>query len=132
MMMSNHVHLLVQDTGNDAIPRSMQLMAGRVGQAYHQRKQRNGAFWKDRYHATAFDADTHLVRCVTNIDMPEFYLVFAKYGSPYLQSSLVNPWFVVCAASGCRVSCPVSQQQRIIARLGQIGCLFFLYSAPTN
>jgi len=66
---SNHVHLLVQDTGNNAIPQSMQLIAGRVGQAYNQRKQRKGAFWEDRYHATAVDTDAHLARCLTYIDM---------------------------------------------------------------
>lgn len=66
---SNHVHLLVQDTGNDAIPRSMQLIAGRVGQAYNQRKKRKGAFWEDRYHATAVDTDEYLARCLTYIDM---------------------------------------------------------------
>ena len=66
---SNHIHLLVQDTGNDAIPKSMQLIAGRVGQAYNQRKQRKGAFWEDRYHATAVDTDTHLARCLTYIDL---------------------------------------------------------------
>lgn len=66
---SNHVHLLVQDTGNDAIPRSMQLIAGRVAQAYNQRKHRKGAFWEDRYHATAVDIDEHLARCLTYVDM---------------------------------------------------------------
>ena len=66
---SNHIHLLVQDTGNDAIPRSMQLIAGRVAQAYNQRKQRKGAFWEDRYHATAVDTDEHLARCLTYVDM---------------------------------------------------------------
>jgi putative transposase len=69
MVTSNHIHLLVQDTGNQAIPRSMQLIAGRVGQAYNQRKVRKGAFWEDRYHATAVDTDEHLARCLTYIDM---------------------------------------------------------------
>jgi putative transposase len=31
----------------------MQLIAGRTGQAYNNRKKRKGAFWEDRYHATA-------------------------------------------------------------------------------
>jgi len=31
----------------------MQLIAGRTAQQYNRRKTRNGAFWKDRYHATA-------------------------------------------------------------------------------
>ena len=54
MVTSNHVHLLVVDGGQrDTIPRSIQLIAGRTGQEYNQRKNRNGAFWEDRYHATA-------------------------------------------------------------------------------
>src|SRR3972149_5110569 len=51
---SNHIHLLVVDDGDrDVIPRSMQLVAGRSGQEFNQRKDRKGAFWEDRYHATA-------------------------------------------------------------------------------
>ncbi len=49
MVTSNHVHLLIVDGGErDTIPRSMQLIAGRTGQEYNQRKNRNGAFWEDR------------------------------------------------------------------------------------
>jgi len=69
MVTSNHIHLLVHDTGKDVIPKSMQLIAGRVAQSYNQRKQRKGAFWEDRYHATAVDTDEHLARCLTYIDM---------------------------------------------------------------
>jgi putative transposase len=56
---SNHVHLLVKDTGEDAIAQSMQLIAGRTAQEYNERKNRHGAFWEDRYHATAIEADEH-------------------------------------------------------------------------
>lgn len=69
MVTSNHVHLLVKDTGQDVIPRSMQLIAGRTAQLYNQRKQRKGAFWEDRYHATAVQSDSHLLRCLVYIDM---------------------------------------------------------------
>lgn len=45
MVTSNHIHLLVADGDNrDVIPKSMQLIAGRTGQEYNQRKYRNGAF----------------------------------------------------------------------------------------
>jgi len=51
---SNHIHLLVLDGGErEIIPRSMQLVAGRTAQEFNQRKKRKGAFWEDRYHATA-------------------------------------------------------------------------------
>ena len=69
MVTSNHVHLLIADTGKrDVIPRSMQLVAGRTGQEYNQRKNRKGAYWQDRYHATAVEDGNHLARCMVYID----------------------------------------------------------------
>lgn len=44
---SNHIHLLVMDTGKNAIPASMQLVAGRTAQEYNLRKKRKGAYWED-------------------------------------------------------------------------------------
>jgi REP element-mobilizing transposase RayT len=69
MVTSNHVHLLVRDTGPDVIAKSMQLIAGRTAQDYNQRKNRQGAFGEDRYHATAIEADEHLHRCLVYIDL---------------------------------------------------------------
>ena len=69
MITSNHVHLLILDGGNDVIARSMQLVAGRTAQQYNRRKARQGAFWEDRYHATAIQTDAHLQRCLVYIDM---------------------------------------------------------------
>jgi putative transposase len=66
---SNHIHLLVVDTGKDVISKSMQLAAGRTGQEYNQRKNRNGAFWEDRYHATIVQTNDHLLRCMVYIDL---------------------------------------------------------------
>lgn len=69
MVTSNHVHLLVVDDGDrDVIPSSMQLVAGRTGQEYNQRKDRKGAYWEDRYHATAVESGDHLARCMVYID----------------------------------------------------------------
>ena len=66
---SNHIHLLVQDTGKNEIPLSLQLIAGRVAQEFNKRKGRKGAFWEDRYHATAIATDQHLARCIIYIDL---------------------------------------------------------------
>ncbi len=66
---SNHIHLLVRDQGRGEIARSMQLVAGRTAQAYNARKQHHGAFWEDRYHATAVETGEHLARCVVYIDL---------------------------------------------------------------
>jgi putative transposase len=69
MVTSNHIHLLVVDDGDRAvIPNSMQLVAGRVGQEFNQRKVRKGAYWEDRYHATAVESGEHLARCMAYLD----------------------------------------------------------------
>jgi len=69
MITCNHVHLLIKDTGSNVIAESMQLIAGRTAQEYNQRKGKQGAFWEDRYHATAVQADEHLHRCLIYIDL---------------------------------------------------------------
>ena len=66
---SNHIHLLVLDEKEDVIPKSIQLIAGRTGREYNQRKKRRGAFWEDRYHATAVDTSIYLIQCLTYIDL---------------------------------------------------------------
>ena len=70
MATSNHIHLLVFDRAErEVIPKSMQLVAGRTGQEYNQRKKRKGAFWEDRYHATAVETSQHLIQCLVYMDL---------------------------------------------------------------
>lgn len=69
MVTRNHVHLIVKDMGEQEIARSMQLIAGRTAQEFNKRKNRRGAFWQDRYHATAIESGEHLRRCMVYIDM---------------------------------------------------------------
>ena len=67
---SNHIHLLVFDEkGRDVIPNSIKLVAGRTAQEYNIRKKRKGAFWEDRYHATALESEEHLFKCLTYIGL---------------------------------------------------------------
>jgi putative transposase len=66
---SNHIHLLVEDTNQHVIAKSLQLIAGRTAQEYNQRKQHKATVWEDRYHATAFASGQHLLRCLVYIDM---------------------------------------------------------------
>lgn len=70
MVTSNHVHLLAMDNGGrNVIPDSIKLAAGRTGQEYNVRKNRKGAFWEDRYHATAVEKNRYLRKCITYIDL---------------------------------------------------------------
>jgi putative transposase len=67
---SNHIHLLVVGgKQRDVIPNSIKLIAGRTGQEFNQRKSRKGAFWEDRYHATAVESGDHLFKCLVYIDL---------------------------------------------------------------
>lgn len=52
---------MVDEGDRDVIPKSMQLVAGRTGQEYNQRKCRKGGFWEDRYHATAVERGALLI-----------------------------------------------------------------------
>lgn len=72
MVTSNHVHLIVFDSptqGRNSIVRSLQRTQSLTGQTYNRRKKRKGAFWEDRYNATAVDSVTHLFRCLTYVDL---------------------------------------------------------------
>jgi putative transposase len=67
---SNHIHLVVASPKNrESIPKAMQLVAGRTAQEYNRRKGRKGAFWQDRYHATAIETGKHLWRCLVYLDL---------------------------------------------------------------
>lgn len=66
---SNHIHLLVYNDKTNIIPKAVQLLAGRTGRQYNLRKSRKGAFWEDRYHATAVATGNHLIRCMVYIDL---------------------------------------------------------------
>ena len=59
----------VQDIQKNAISKSMQLISGRIAQEYNQRKTRKGAFWEDRYFATAVCSAGHLFKCLVYIDL---------------------------------------------------------------
>lgn len=47
----------------------MQLIEARTAQPFNRRKARGGAFWEDRYHATAVETGEHLARCLVYIDL---------------------------------------------------------------
>ena len=87
MVTSNHIHLLaLNGVERDTIPRSIQLIAGRTGQEYNQRKNRNGAFWEDRYHATAVQTNEHLIKCITYIDLNMVRAGVAKHPQEWIHS----------------------------------------------
>jgi putative transposase len=88
MVTSNHIHLLVSDNGDEeTIPKSVQLIAGRTGQQYNQRKRRTGAFWEDRYHATAVECDEHRMQCMIYIALNMVRAGVVRYPDQWPYSS---------------------------------------------
>jgi len=66
----NHIHLLAFDKKpGSSISSSMQLTAGQTAQTFNAVHSRRGAFWEDRYHATAVQTGDHLLRCICYIDL---------------------------------------------------------------
>ena len=65
----NHIHLLVRDQGRGEIAAGTQLREGCAAQRFNRHKARGGAFWADRYHATAVETGTHLARCLVYVDL---------------------------------------------------------------
>ena len=53
----------------EVLPKSLQLAAGKTAQEYNRRKNRKGAYWEDRYHATAIETGEHFFRCLIYIDL---------------------------------------------------------------
>ncbi len=84
---SNHIHLLVVDDGDrEVIPQAIQLVTGRTAQEYNLRKHRTGAFWEDRYHATAIESGEHLLRCMVYIDLNMVRAGVVKHPSEWIFS----------------------------------------------
>ena len=73
----------------------MQLVAGRTAQEYNRRKERKGAFWEDRYHATAVDTEGYLSRCMVYIDLNMVRAGVVKHPSEWSMSGyheIQNPF----------------------------------------
>lgn len=70
MITANHIHILIMDGHEECcIADSMQLVSGRMASEYNKRNNRSGAFWGDRYHATAVQENKHLFNCMMYMDM---------------------------------------------------------------
>jgi putative transposase len=73
---------VADDKSRNVIPDSIKLIAGRTGQEFNQRKARKGAYWEDRYHATAIEDGDHLIKCIVYEAGESFQLKEVQY--PYI------------------------------------------------
>ncbi len=108
---SNHIHLLVIDGDAEVIPKSLQLVAGKTAQEFNRRKNRKGAFWEDRYHATAIETGEHLLKCLVYID-----LNMVRNGVVSHPSSWIHGGYNEIQEPPCRYS--LIDRERLIACCG--------------
>jgi putative transposase len=66
---SNHVHLIAYADELGQIARLMQSAAGEFARDYNRRKNRSGAFWEGRYHATMIDSGEYLWECLKYVEL---------------------------------------------------------------
>lgn len=57
---------------------------------YNRRKDRKGAFWEDRYHATAVEQGEHLAQCLVYIDLNMVRAGVVKHPEEYRHSAFVE------------------------------------------
>jgi len=69
MVTGNHVHLLVWAKRARAVSDAMHFLQGTVAGDYNRRTEREGAFWRGRYHPTLVESGSHLSRCLFYIDL---------------------------------------------------------------
>ncbi|MBI4179263.1 transposase [bacterium] len=60
-LMTNHVHLLLQDVRGGGLPPAMQRLQGGYAQAWNGRCRRTGHVFGARYHAEPVETESHLV-----------------------------------------------------------------------
>jgi len=66
---SNHVHLIITADNGEDISKALRYLNGRMGQYYNMEKEKEGAFWGDRFHATRIQNGAHLGKCFFYIDL---------------------------------------------------------------
>jgi len=60
-LMTNHLHLLVQDARGGGLPFAMQKIQGGFAQAWNRRRRRSGHVWGERYYPEPVESDEHLI-----------------------------------------------------------------------
>ena len=66
---SNHVHLLLWVPRMADLSAMMHWLQGTYARDYNLRKNREGAFWRGRFHPTLVQSGSHLSRCLFYLDL---------------------------------------------------------------
>jgi putative transposase len=124
---SNHVHLLAVSDRPGELGRMMQDVAGEAAQSYNRRKNRSGAFWSDRYHATMVDTGAHLWACLRYIDLNMVRAGVVQHPAEW-------PWTGWHEIMGLRRRYRLVDVERLLTRAGggTVESFRYRYSAMIN
>jgi len=67
-LMPNHVHLVVQPTSADGMPRALRAVHCQYAQRIHRMRAVNGHLWQGRYHSCALDA-AHFLNAIRYVEL---------------------------------------------------------------
>jgi REP element-mobilizing transposase RayT len=99
---SNHVHLLAYAERLDQIATCMQQAGGQFARDYNRRKQRRGAYWEGRYHATMIDSGEYLWECLIYVELNMVRCGKVRHPREWAWSGYKELMGIVVAASGQR------------------------------
>lgn len=69
VLMTNHVHLLLQSSTVQGIPWLMQHLGSSYARYFNISQQRTGALFEGRYHASIIDSERYLLACYRYIEL---------------------------------------------------------------
>ena len=69
VLMTNHVHLLVQPRAPGAIPRTLQSVGRRFVPYVNSRQKRSGTIWERRHHASLILSERYIAVCHAYIEL---------------------------------------------------------------
>ncbi len=87
VLMTNHVHLLINPQEAQSIGKAMQLLGRYYVQYYNYNYQRTGTLWEGRHKATLIDSEAYLLTCMRYIELNPVRAGMVTHPSEYPWSS---------------------------------------------
>lgn len=94
-IMTNHLHLLIQDVTGTGMSSAMHRLQGEYAQAWNKRYRRSGTIYERRFHAKPVEDDSYLLSAA----------IYIHANPPEPHS---YPWSSYSAYLGCRTDIPVN------------------------
>lgn len=119
VLMTNHVHLLLEPTARDGLGKFMKVVAGRYTRYINREYERTGTLWEGRFKSSPIQADAYVLACCRYIELNPVRAKIAGTPEEYPWSSYrvrafgeessvvdLDPWY-----EGLGTDC-ASRQQR--------------------